>query len=235
VVLAGPAAADSAAACPCSLWSTATTPGNAAETSDRNAVELGVKFRPGVDGTITALRFYKAATNTGVHVGNLWSAGGTRLATVTFGAETSSGWQQASLSSPVAVTAGTTYIASYHAPNGNYAFDSNYFATAVVNGPLRALSSSEGAGNGVYSYGASAFPANPYNATNYWVDVVFSEAATGPGADRDLGFTQRRGDRRQRRSDADGDIQRGDERRDDHDVDGAAQQARRRGPGQRQL
>jgi hypothetical protein len=180
VVLAGPAAADSAAACPCSLWSTATTPANAAEITDRNAVELGVKFRPGVDGTITALRFYKATTNTGVHVGNLWSAGGTRLATVTFGAETSSGWQQASLSSPVAVTASTTYIASYHAPNGNYAFDSNYFATAVVNGPLRALSSSEGAGNGVYSYGASAFPANTYNATNYWVDVVFSEAAAGP-------------------------------------------------------
>jgi hypothetical protein len=78
------------------------------------------------------------------------------------------------------VTAGTTYVASYHAPNGNYAFDSNYFATAVVNGPLRALSTSEGGGNGVYSYGASAFPANTYNATNYWVDVVFSEAATGP-------------------------------------------------------
>jgi hypothetical protein len=180
VVLAGPAAADSAAACPCSLWSTATAPANAAQTSDRNAVELGVKLRPAVDGTITALRFYKASTNTGVHVGSLWSAAGTRLASVTFSGETASGWQQAPLASPVAVTAGTTYVASYHAPNGNYAFDSDYFAAAVVNGPLRALSSSEGGGNGVYGYGASAFPANTYNATNYWVDVVFGEAATGP-------------------------------------------------------
>ncbi len=180
VALAGPAAADSAAACPCNLWTPATAPANAAQTSDGNAVELGVKLRPAVDGTITGLRFFKGATNTGVHVGNLWSAGGTRLATVTFSGETGSGWQQANLPSPVAVTAGTTYVASYHAPNGNYAFDSNYFATAVVNGPLRALSSGEGGGNGVYSYGASAFPANTYNATNYWVDVVFSEATTSP-------------------------------------------------------
>jgi hypothetical protein len=180
VALAGPAAADSAAACPCSLWSAGTVPANAAETSDNNAVELGVKFRPAVNGTITGLRFYRGATNTGTHVGHLWSAGGTQLASVTFTGETGSGWQQANLQSPVAVTAGTTYVASYHAPNGNYAFDSNYFAAAVINGPLRALSSSEGGGNGVYSYGASAFPANTYNATNYWVDVVFSETVTGP-------------------------------------------------------
>src|SRR5262249_44616193 len=36
--------------------------------------------------------------------------------------------------------------------------------------------------NGVYEYGASAFPVNTYNASNYWVDVVFSPtvAATAP-------------------------------------------------------
>ena len=28
-------------------------------------------------------------------------------------------------------------------------------------------------GNGVYGYGASAFPTQTFNATNYWVDVVF--------------------------------------------------------------
>ena len=28
-------------------------------------------------------------------------------------------------------------------------------------------------GNGVYVYGESAQPTNTFNATNYWVDVVF--------------------------------------------------------------
>ncbi|MGH2941803.1 MAG: DUF4082 domain-containing protein, partial [Solirubrobacteraceae bacterium] len=177
LAFAGPLASAASAA---SLWSSATVPANVAATSDPNAVELGVKFRPAVDGTITGLRFYKAPTNTGTHVGNLWTLAGTRLATVTFADETGSGWQQANLSAPVSVTAGTTYVASYHAPNGNYAFDSNYFATTFANGPLSAPSSSEAGGNGVYGYGASAFPANSFNATNYWVDVVFNDTSSGP-------------------------------------------------------
>ena len=43
-------------------------------------------------------------------------------------------------------------------------------ASAVTNGPLTAL-----AGGGVYAYGSSnAFPSNTYQASNYWVDVVYS-------------------------------------------------------------
>ena len=44
-------------------------------------------------GYITGLRFYKAATNTGTHVGNLWTAAGSLLSSVTFTNETASGWQ----------------------------------------------------------------------------------------------------------------------------------------------
>src|SRR5262249_53111978 len=32
-------------------------------------------------------------------------------------------------------------------------------------------------GNGVYAYGTGGFPASSYNATNYWVDVVFATSA----------------------------------------------------------
>jgi len=40
----------------------------------------------------------------------------------------------------------------------------------VTNGPLTAL-----AAGGVYAYGpASTFPTDTYNASNYWVDVVYS-------------------------------------------------------------
>ena len=78
---------------------------------------------------ITGIRFYKGSANTGTHVGDLWSSSGTLLATATFTNETASGWQQVNFSSPVSITAGTTYIASYHTNTGHYADTPYYFAT----------------------------------------------------------------------------------------------------------
>ncbi|MDQ3776780.1 MAG: DUF4082 domain-containing protein [Pseudomonadota bacterium] len=163
----------------CSGWNNATTPTNA-PANDPNAVELGVKFRSDSDGFITGIRFYKGAGNTGTHVGRLWTTGGTQLATATFTSETASGWQQVSFAAPVAITANTVYVASYHAPNGGYAFDSNYFAgSGFQNGPLYFLKDGESGGNGVYVYGAGGFPTNTFQASNYWVDVVFTTSAGG--------------------------------------------------------
>jgi hypothetical protein len=163
--------------CPCTIWSPATTPGTA-DSGDGNAVELGVKFTSDQTGFITGIRFYKSAANTGTHVGNLWTSSGTLLASAVFTGESASGWQQVNFSSPVAVTAGTTYVASYFAPAGHYSFDAGFFGTAGVdNPPLHALADSV-SHDGVYTYGStSAFPASTYNATNYWVDVVFNTTA----------------------------------------------------------
>ena len=158
-----------------SLWGGAVIPAILAD-SDTSAVELGVKFQSTVGGYITALRFYKSATNTGTHVGNLWNTGGTLLASVTFTNETASGWQEMALPTPVAITANTTYVASYHTNVGRYSADSAYFTSAYDNPPLQAPSSGASGGNGVYRYSAaSAFPNQTWNATNYWVDVVFQE------------------------------------------------------------
>ena len=78
-------------------------------------------------------------------------------------------------STPVAITANTTYIVSYYAPAGHYSGDNSFFASAgVSNPPLQALASTTSV-DGVYSYGsASLFPTSTYNSTNYWVDVVFT-------------------------------------------------------------
>ena len=97
-------------------------------------------------------------------------------ATATFTSESASGWQQVDFASPVAISANTTYVASYFAPVGHYAYDSAYFASAGVDsGVLHALSTPAGGGNGVYVASPSGeFPVNSFNATNYWVDVVFS-------------------------------------------------------------
>lgn len=161
-----------APACPCSIWSSSDVPAIAAE-QDSSAVELGVKFRSSVDGFITGLRFYKSTQNVGVHTANLWTSTGTLLATATFTSETAQGWQQVAFSQPVAITAGTVYVASYHTTSGFYSSTAGDFNAARINGPLEALASGASGGNGVYLYGTGGFPAGTWNATNYWVDVVF--------------------------------------------------------------
>ncbi len=158
-----------------SIWPSDPTP-SIVDGGDTGSVELGVKFRSDTGGTITGIRFYKAATNTGTHVGNLWSVGGTRLGTATFSNETASGWQQVNFSPPVAIQANTVYVASYFAPEGHYSGDLNYFASQGVDTrPLHALATGVAGGDGVYGYGAtSSFPTNTFKALNYWVDVLFT-------------------------------------------------------------
>jgi hypothetical protein len=156
-----------------SIWNNSTTPAVPAG-SDTLEVEVGVKFRSSVAGRITGIKFYKGIGNSGTHVGKLWTSTGTLLASVTFVNETASGWQTQTLATPVSISANTTYVVSYHAPNGRYAYNSTYFASSGVdNPPLRALSNSESGGNGVYRYGASDFPNQTYDSENYWVDVLF--------------------------------------------------------------
>ena len=166
---------EAASSCPCTIWPATATP-SLDSVSDSASVNLGVKFSSDVAGSITGIRFFKGAANTGTHVGTLWSSGGQQLAQATFTSETASGWQQVSFAAPVAIAANTTYVASYLAPVGRYAFNGSYFTAAGVdNSPLRALSDSAAAGNGVYVYAsASSFPNLSFNASNYWVDVVFT-------------------------------------------------------------
>ena len=154
------------------IFAASAVPAVAADP-DASAVELGVKFRSDADGSICGIRFYKGSTNTGTHVGKLWSSGGTLLAQATFTTETVSGWQQVNFASPVAVTANTVYVASYHAPNGQYSVNAPFFTAGVDNAPLHALQDGANGGNGVYLYGAGGFPVNTFNSSNYWVDVVF--------------------------------------------------------------
>jgi Domain of unknown function (DUF4082)/Bacterial Ig-like domain len=168
--------------CPCSVWPSSATPSNPLD-SDASAVELGLKFRSDNDGLITGVRFYKGGTtNGGTHVGHLWTSSGTLLGTVNFANETTSGWQQALFQAPISITANTTYVVSYFAPQGHYSGDNSYFASSGVdNGPLHALSNGSAGGNGVYIYGATGgFPTNSFASSNYWVDVVFNNSSPAP-------------------------------------------------------
>jgi hypothetical protein len=164
-------------ACPCSIWAPSATPATPSDP-ETAAVEVGTAFRSDVAGRVTAVRFYKGTANTGAHVGHLWTRTGQLLGTATFGAETASGWQQAGFATPVTISAGTTYVVSYYAPNGRYADDEGYFATAGVDrAPLHGLADGQDGPNGVYRYGSGGgFPTESWRSSNYWVDVAFTPA-----------------------------------------------------------
>jgi uncharacterized protein DUF4082/Big-like domain-containing protein len=180
-----------------SIFDPTDTPVNKTDP-DTTAIELGLKFSSNVDGFVTGVRFYKGdATNGGVHVGHLWTDTGTPLGSVAFTDESASGWQQATFLTPIPVTANTTYVVSYFAPQGHYSGDNFYFGPTgpfpdgKTNGPLHALGHIEaggspdgelgGNGNGVFFAGPQGgFPTSSFRATNYWVDVVFVRAAEPP-------------------------------------------------------
>jgi hypothetical protein len=122
---------------------------------------------------------YGGSGNTGPHPVTLWKSDGTVLATATPTQETQGGWQDVQFSTPVSINANTVYVASYHAPKGDYAWDANDFANTYDNAPLHVPSSAASGGNGVYSVGQNQspvpawFPTSNSGGTNYWVDVDF--------------------------------------------------------------
>src|SRR6185503_6757948 len=124
---AGSAPVVGAPTCPCSLFDSSAAP---AETDipasagqsgpPPHSYELGVKFAVAAPARLTSVRFWKTPAESGSHVGRIWSAGGTELAQASFASESPSGWQQASLSSPITLQPGQTYVASVNA-NAAYA------------------------------------------------------------------------------------------------------------------
>ena len=164
--------------CPCDAFGASATPAVISE-ADPNGVELGVRFQSDIAGYVSAIRFYRGASNTGPHIVNLWTNTGTQLGTATITSEPNTGWQQVSFASPIPIAANTVYVASYFTPSGNYSADSGYFAAAGVdNPPIHLLKDGVAGGNGAYSYGtSSSFPTSTYHSANYWVEPVFVTTA----------------------------------------------------------
>src|SRR5207249_206961 len=132
--------------CPCSIWTPDTVPTfliNNAEDSRAvtEGVELGVRFRSDLAGTITGIRFYKNATDTSQHLVSLWDpSGGTTVpvATAISTANVDTGWQEVHFTTPVSITANHTYMASYHTNVGRYPLNRTYFLPAFTSSFTRA-------------------------------------------------------------------------------------------------
>ena len=138
-------------------------------TSATGGEELGMGFQSSANGQITQIRFYKPATETGPHTGNIWaSTGGPALASVPFTGETASGWQYATLATPLTITPGTNYIVSV---NSNTAYSTTLFGleSSIVNGPLASQI-------GWYNSTPGCWPST-VSQTDFFRDVVFVAAA----------------------------------------------------------
>jgi hypothetical protein len=142
--------------------------------TDGRSYELGMKFQTTTGGQITAVRYYRAPSETGTHTGHLWSSSGTLLASVNFTNESSSGWQEATLAQPLTVQANAVYVVSVGI-NAYYEATNDAFTNSLVNGPLSSVA--DGA-NGVYG-DRSSFPTTSYHNSNYFTDVRFTPTATG--------------------------------------------------------
>ncbi|NDJ24006.1 DUF4082 domain-containing protein [Nostoc sp. B(2019)] len=140
-----------------------------ANFTDSVSYELGMKFRSARGGQITAIRFWKAASETGTHIGKIWTATGTLLESVTFTNETASGWQEQLLETPVNISSNTTYVVSVNA-NSYYVATQDELGSSIVQGDLSSVADGN---NGVYNVNPNYFPSSSYRNTNYYRDIAF--------------------------------------------------------------
>jgi hypothetical protein len=160
--------------CPCSTMSDLTPQYTNLDVRDGRGgagpwtYEMGSKFTVSSAASLTGIRFYKDAGETGTHVGTLWNAAGGIVGQVTFGSETASGWQQASFSSPLAMTPGAVYTVSVGF-NTRFVMTSYGLRYALTSGPLSSVADGQ---NGVYGLSSGTFPTGSWASSNYLVDAV---------------------------------------------------------------
>ena len=107
--------------CPCSIWQDGTPTGSVGrDRYQRDDPGRAVPGQPAA-GTSPGSGSTRRPITPARIPASLWTSTGTLLATGTFSDETASGWQELDFSAPVAVTAGTTYVASYYTSTGHYA------------------------------------------------------------------------------------------------------------------
>lgn len=93
------------------------------EGSSAQNIDLGVKFKASVAGTVTAIRFFKKESAAATYTVNLWDGSGKNLATAQIpiaGGQT--GWFSVALPQPVTLVANQNYMASYKVPSGKYCY-----------------------------------------------------------------------------------------------------------------
>ena len=111
--------------CPCSFWGNGVTRrrSDSTQTTARR-MELGVKLHGRQASARSAgSASTRRSTNTGTHVGSLWTATGQLLASATFTNETASGWQTVTFSTRSRSWRTLPTSPATYAPAGHYSND----------------------------------------------------------------------------------------------------------------
>lgn len=152
--------------------------------------DLGTVFTTSTDGVITGIRWYFPATlPSGTVTGLLWAmtsdTTGTELARADFASPVAGTWNVATLSSPVAVTAGSYYCASVHSPDRYVASTNVFNGASISNPPLTAVENLVPYSNGRFAFNQASptFPATGSGSkASYFADVVFELPSTAAAA-----------------------------------------------------
>ncbi|HXJ60397.1 MAG TPA: lamin tail domain-containing protein [Verrucomicrobiae bacterium] len=151
--------------------------------------ELGTIFRANVPGSVTQLRVYALATESGLHTARLWrNSDNTVVAgpfTWTYGG--AAGWTNLDIPD-VAILPNTDYTIAISTGAGgrNYPFLANDLAAAGGNG----LNLSYPAGAGVFVTTAGTRPTQTFQNANYLRDVVFVAAGPPPATNGPVQITE---------------------------------------------
>jgi hypothetical protein len=164
----------STASCPCSLITSTPVKTHLPVKDGRGgsgpfSYELGTKIIATAPASLLGIRYYRDPSETGTHIGRVWSSTGTLLASVTFTGETASGWQTQALTTALPLTAGQTYVVSVGV-NAFFVMTNLGLQAQLSNGPI---STDVTLGkNGVIGAAAGIFPTTSYQSSNYFVDAI---------------------------------------------------------------
>lgn len=165
---------------------------------------LGHIFQVSSTHWVTAIRFWRGATSiNGVQKGRIFAVGSQAIVSgtaVNFPALSGTGWQVATLSTPVQLTANTSYKVCVHFTD-NYSATGGYWASGAgvggrTDGPLTAPDAGgTPLGLGNIKQGSFAVTSNPdtypdsyFNGGNYWVDLVATDVDPTVRQTIDLGL-----------------------------------------------
>jgi len=170
-----------------------TTPAVADSTALVGGVTLGIKVVPLVAGKFTGVKFYRSpdhdwsVAGAGPGWGTIWDQSGALRASALYplAAPSDTGWLTAMFPTPldvdryywyIAATITGLYSASYNFFYFRTLYDFAHQTTTGMNRPAAVMYSppnhAMAPGNGRFDYG-DTFPGSTYNATNYFIDVIF--------------------------------------------------------------
>ncbi|BBH22100.1 hypothetical protein Back11_34450 [Paenibacillus baekrokdamisoli] len=154
---------------------TTQTPGTYFQ--DTQQVELGTKFKTSVSGTISKVRIYTNATESGNHTVRIWRVFDSFVLAGPYTwnlASGTTGWKEFTLPTPLSIAANTDYIVDVSSSTDKFfAVSDNGFNSPINNNNLITYT-----GSGVFNTILGSMPTSTYNNNNYFRDIVFTPLQT---------------------------------------------------------